>query len=236
MPSARRPTRPRRSARRRTTPYEGPRSTSERWPTFSPDGPSRSPPLGPGVQGERRFDGREGEGQRDRLREGRGAQAPAGPLHPRVSGAYGDARGLRHHELRRLHGPRGRQVGKVLHNVRGPGGREGDNDDRRDAGSLGRASPHPEGLLGESWAPVWLLHAGDGDAGGLAARRKSRPDGTRDPTGDLGKPLQVHGLPEHCKVSPGGFECHEGQSEKPRLKTRGSYPYFVTRGWAVCSL
>ena len=67
------------------------------------------------------------EGHRDRQRQagrGRGRRPhPARAFPARGGQPDRDQRRLRHHVLRRVHGPAGRQVGEVLHRARRPGGR-----------------------------------------------------------------------------------------------------------------
>ena len=61
----------------------------------------------------------------------RGADAPAPrPLHPRRPRPHRNAHRLRHRQLRRVHGARGRRGREELHDARGPGRRDEDRDGR----------------------------------------------------------------------------------------------------------
>ena len=130
----------------------------------------------------------------------------------------GTRRRVRHHQLRCLHHPPRRQVCEVLHDVRRPGRRDGNHDDRGDAGPRRGAAPHPEGVLGEPRAPVRVLHARDGYAGRLAAAREPGPHGGRGQAGDLREPLPLHWLSKYCKVHSRGCEIHAQRRKSPSLR------------------
>src|SRR5439155_21918907 len=119
-----------------------------------------------------------------------------------------DARRLRHDELRRLHGARGRHPDQVLHALRRAGRRPRSEDGRGLEGR--RAASDPSRLQGRARPAVRLLHAGD-DARDLgAARRESGSHGGGDPLGALREHLPLHGLSEHRQSGAMGREEHEG--------------------------
>ena len=105
-------------------------------------------------------------------RRGRAAPA-AGPFHPRDARPDRHAHRLRHHQLRRLHGPLERPAGQVLHRLRRPGRRRRDRHRRR-AGARRRAAPDPGRFLGGARPAVRLLHPRHDDDGGRAAGREPR--------------------------------------------------------------
>ena len=122
--SARRSTRPPTSTARPTSGVISPRSR--------PCAPSCRRPRGGRSSGGARVTSRDGLGRGQRRADrARGACAPPPrPLPPRRPRAHGDARRLRHRELRRLHRAPERRAREELHAARRPGGRREDHDGR----------------------------------------------------------------------------------------------------------
>src|SRR5690606_33638078 len=137
-----------------------------------------------------------GDGERAAVRAGRGAAAAADALPPRRAGPDGHPLGLRHLQLRGVHGPARRGAGQVVHGA-GRDGRRPRGDDRGGAGEGRRAGPGAAGLRGVPRPAVRVLHAGDAADGALAAGPQARPRRGRDPRGDLRPALPVHGIREH---------------------------------------
>ncbi len=134
--------------------------------------------------------------ERDRLRARARAARAARLRPPRSARVDRDERRVRHVVVRRLHRPRRRRVGEVVHAARRPGRRRRDHDDRG-ARDERRAPSRAAGVPRPPRAPVRLLHAGDGDGRRLADRGGRRDERGGDPRGARGQPLPLHRLPQH---------------------------------------
>ncbi len=136
-----------------------------------------------------------------------GAAAAAGPPDPPRARPDRHAHGLRHDQLRRVHGPGRRPAGEVLHHAGRPGRRARDQHGRG-PGHRQRAAPAAGRLQGGARAAVRVLHAGHDDGREGAARRESRPDRGRRALGAVGQSLPLHRLPEHREIGAvGGREA-----------------------------
>src|SRR6516164_6497858 len=115
---------------------------------------------------------------------------------------------MRHVQLRRMHGPHERRLGKELRRPRGPGRRCRDHHDR---GHGGRAvAPAAAGVPRRARAPVRLLHAGDDHGRGRPAAQQPAAQRPGDPGRARGQPVPVYRIREHRPRRPacGGVGSH----------------------------
>src|SRR5262249_17107170 len=175
-------------------------------PRYSPC--ARSPRRGSGADGSRHEQAHHGHRQRrgDRVRR-RGA-AVARALPARRPRPHGHPRRLRHRQLRRVHGPLQRRACEELHAARDPDRRCVDRDGREPC--VGRRADRTAAVvLRPPRASVRLLHARDADERDGAVAREPGPERGRDPQGDPGQYLPLHGLREHRRSREGGREMTE---------------------------
>ena len=174
------------------------------------------------------------DGQRRGVRaRGRGA-APARPLPARRPRPDRHARRLRHGQLRRLHRHLRRRAREELHAARGPGRRRDDRDGR------GLAQDGELTTLQQAFSDHHALQCGYCTPGMLMSatallRDNPRPTEERDPQGDPGEHLPLHGLREHRRGDQGGGEVTEttvtpsGRSSSSRARRSAASPARASR-------
>src|SRR6478609_10556828 len=197
-------------------PTSSPRATSTPAPTtggcWSPSSPSgRSKPPPPPATWRARHERLDRGGRADRraaarhpvagqrgaaLRTSAGPAAAIGLPAPRP-GPHRYARRLRARRLRRVHRARRRQADAVVPDVRrhGPGPR-----DHHRRGHRQRPRGDEPGAAGVRRVPraaVRFLHTGVHHDDHRLPRREPRPHPRGGPGGHLGKPVPLHGVPEH---------------------------------------
>src|SRR6266542_2674483 len=214
--SARRSTRPRTCTRQPTTGV-----ISQACSRRVPCSPRRSAGERPDSHEAHR---RHGERRGNRVRR-RGAP-PARSLPARRPRPDGDARRLRHRQLRRVHGSLQRCRGEELHAARDPGRRRDDRD-RRVAVTGRRADTAAAVLLRPPCAAVRLLHARDADEREASPRRESTSERGRDPQGDPRKHLPLHGVRQHRRGDQGGVAVTETTTQPLVVEKTETKPGFV---------
>src|SRR5262249_43321830 len=187
-------------ARRRPTAADR-STTSATSPASSP--PGRSPAPAPARRTRRPRRERDDHDQRRTGVPRHRAAAAARALHPRHAEPDRHALGLRHVELRRLRRAARRQPRQVLHDV-GSDGRGPRDPHGRGARGRWCARPGSTRVPRAARPPVRVLHAGDVDDRACAPGREPAADRPRDPHGDLGRYLPLHGLQEHRGGDPLG--------------------------------
>ena len=156
-----------------------------------------------------------------RAPRGRGrGPATARPLPPRRPRPHRHPHRVRHRQLRRLLGDRGRAAAEELHDP-GRAGRRRLDRDRRGARAGGRADDAAAGLQRAPRAPVRLLHARDADERDGAAPRQPRADRGRGAEGAAGEHLPLHRLLEHRR---GGARRVAGEDGERRWRREHDRP------------
>src|SRR5918994_5692228 len=180
-----------------------PWSTSVTWSGYSWDVRStRRSSARPGG----RFRGEDKRQRKRRDAAGRGRAAPAArPLRKGDPGAYGNPLGVRHLQLRGLHGAPRRRTRQELYGARRQG-RLPRGDDHRGAVERDGSHARSGGLSRRARSAVRLLYAGHDPDRNRVPGAQSRPDGGGDQGGHLGQPLPLHGVREHRQGGPVGRE------------------------------
>ncbi|CAA9546273.1 MAG: Isoquinoline 1-oxidoreductase alpha subunit, partial [uncultured Thermomicrobiales bacterium] len=110
-------------------------------------------------------------------------------------------KGLRHGQLRRLHGA-ARWTRRLRLPPPGRGLRGAVRDHGRGAGEGRRTRPGATGVRRRRRVPMRLLHPRSGDERACPARREPRPDRRRHPARRLRQPLPLRRLPQHPRRGP----------------------------------